>query len=120
MDILLTRKGDLSFTDKGDIALENSIAQAIRIRLRWFAGEWRWKKEEGLPYLTELLIKNPNVGHFQLLLRSKIFEVEDITEVENVEIDVDDKTREGIIQFTALTDSNKIRDEVKLDCQNTV
>lgn len=119
MDILLKRNGDLFFTENGDIALEDSVAQAIRIRLRWFLGEWRWKKEEGLPYLTDLLIKNPNIVHFQLLLRSKIFEVDDVTEVQDVLIDVDDKTREGSIQFTALTDNTKIRDEVKLDCQIT-
>lgn len=119
MDILLNRNGDLHLTETGDIAIENSVAQAIRIRLKWFEGEWRWNPDEGLPYLSELLIKNPNIIHFQLLLRSKIFEVDDVTEVKDVDIDVDNKTRTGSIIYTALTDMSKIREEVKLDCQTT-
>ena len=33
MDILLDRSGDLLVTKAGDILLENSVAQKIRIRL---------------------------------------------------------------------------------------
>ena len=52
MDILLDRSGDLLLSDTGDIVLNDSVAQKIRIRLLWFEGEWKWDREEGIPYLS--------------------------------------------------------------------
>lgn len=115
MDIMLDNNGDLFLDEKGDIALKDSVAQAIKIRLKWFEGEWRWNPTEGLPYLTELLVKNPNVSNFQMRLRSKIFEVEDVTDVKDISIDYTTLSREGTIRFTAMTDMERIRDEVNID-----
>ena len=39
-DLKLTPAGDLALAPEGDVIITNSIAQAIRIRLRWFLGEW--------------------------------------------------------------------------------
>ena len=52
MDILLSADGDLYLTETGDISLVESVAQKIKIRLRWWLGEWRWDEEEGMPYLS--------------------------------------------------------------------
>ena len=49
MDILLSADGDLYLTETGDISLVESVAQKIKIRLRWWLGEWRWDEEEGMP-----------------------------------------------------------------------
>ena len=46
MDILLKSNGDLYVSPEGDIALENSVAQKIKIKLKWFEGEWKWDQEE--------------------------------------------------------------------------
>ena len=51
MDILLDPSGDLFVGKNGDIALGESVAQKIKIRLKWFAAEWRWNRDEGLPYV---------------------------------------------------------------------
>ena len=69
MDILLDCSGDLYVSPNGDILLENSVAQKIRIRLLWFLEEWRWNREEGLPYMESLLIKNPDTDYFERLVR---------------------------------------------------
>lgn len=61
MDILLSADGDLYLTETGDISLVESVAQKIKIRLRWWLGEWRWDEEEGMPYRDELFIKNPGI-----------------------------------------------------------
>lgn len=114
MDILLTPAGDLFLNDKGDIALEESVAQKIRIRLRWLLGEWRWDEEEGLPYKDELLIKNPDMDSFEMAVREKIFEIEEITEVRDVNIEYDANTRKGKIYFEAVTDFETIREEVQI------
>lgn len=114
MDILLDSTGDLLVTKEGDISLVDSVAQKIRIKLLWFEGEWRWNTEEGLPYLENLPIKNPDTDTFESMVREKIFEVEEVTEVKDVEIVFEPKTRQGIIRFVAITDFETIKEEVRI------
>lgn len=120
MDILLDRDGDLKISPDGDILLKDSVAQKILIRLKWFEGEWRWNKGEGLPYLSSLLIKNPDIDYFESEVREKIFEVDEVTDVKEVSIVFDSKTRQAAIRFTALTDFETIKEEVKIQCRGTV
>lgn len=115
MDILLSADGDIILTPKGDIALTDSVAQKIKIRLRWWLGEWRWDEDEGLPYKDELLVKNPDTDSFEMAVREKIFEIEEVTGVQDVTVTYDRKTRVGRIAFTALTDKEVIREEVEID-----
>lgn len=119
MDILLDADGDLHLSTNGDISFGNSVLQKIRICLLWFEGEWRWNTDVGIPYLTELFIKNPDTDYFESCIREKIFEVEEVTEVKNVAVIYDRKKRTAVIQYTAVTDYEIIRDEVKIKCQIT-
>lgn len=115
MDILLSADGDLYLTETGDISLVESVAQKIKIRLRWWLGEWRWDEEEGMPYRDELFIKNPDTDSFEMAVREKIFEIDEVTEVKDVSVTYDRHTRVGKIEFTALTDTETIREEVEID-----
>lgn len=115
MDILLDSSGDMFVSEKGDIAIENSVAQKIRIKLLWFEGEWRWNEEEGLPYLDSLLIKNPDTDYFEGVVRGKIFEVDEVTEVRNVAVTFDKQSRSATIRYTAVTDYETIKEEVKIN-----
>ena len=115
MDILLTENGDLHLTSKGDIALSDSLAQKIKVRLKWWLGEWRWDEEEGLPYRDDIFIKNPDTDAFEMAVREKIFEIDEITDVKDVSIKYDAKSRDCKISFTALTDTETIREEVEID-----
>lgn len=117
MDILLNPKGDLCITPDGDIAIGNSVAQKIRIRLLWFEGEWKWDVEEGMPYRSDLLIKNPDTDYFESVVREKIFEVDEVTEVKEVAVVFDRQTRNAVIKFTAITDEETIKEEVRIRCQ---
>ena len=112
-DILLNPDGDLLFSN-GDIVVGDSVSQKIYIRLKWFEGEWRWNREEGLPYFERLFRKNPDTDLMEALVRAKIFEVTEVTAVREVKIDVDRKTRNAVIRFVALTDTETVRGEVKL------
>lgn len=109
MDILLNSDGDLHISQQGDISLGESVAQKIRIRLLWFEGEWRWDNEEGLPYMSDLLVKNPDIDTFESLVRAKIFEVDEVTEVREVLISYDRRNRIATIKYTALTDFETIK-----------
>lgn len=120
MDILLDKDGDLKVTSNGDIMLGNSVAQKIRIKLAWFEGEWRWNEDEGIPYFSEgLFDKNPNLLHFESMIRTKIFEVDEVTDVGDVSITFDRESRKAVIQFVAYTDLETIREEVELNWQIT-
>ena len=112
-DILLNPDGDLLFSN-GDIVVGDSVSQKIRVRLKWFEGEWRWNREEGLPYFERLFRKNPDTDLMEALVRAKIFEVTEVTAVREVKIDVERKTRNAVIRFVALTDTETVRGEVKL------
>ena len=114
MDILLDQDGDLLLTPQGDMVFAESVSQKILIRLRWFAEEWRWNREEGLPYRDRLLRKNPDVNFMEAAIRTKIFDVPEVTEVRDVRVTVDPKTRSASVQFEAYTDQETIREEVRL------
>jgi hypothetical protein len=114
MDILLDSSGDLFLTEDGDIKLENSVRQKIRILVLWFEGEWRWNDEIGMPYRDTLLMKNPDTEYFEDALREAIFDIDEVTEVQDVEIDYDSSTREAVIRYTVLTDLEKIKEEMRI------
>ncbi len=113
MDILLDASGDLFLTEKGDIRLEHSVRQQIRILILWFFGEWRWNEELGLPYYENLLIKNPDIEHFEDALKEAIFEIEEVVETD-AEISYDNQTREAVVRYTAITDLETVKEEIRI------
>ena len=119
MDILLDPSGDLFVGRNGDIAIGESVAQKIKIRLKWFEAEWRWNREEGMPYIESLLVKNPDTDYFEGVVREKIFEVDEVVDVGEVSVTYDAATRKAKIRFVASTDYETIREEVDINCQIT-
>lgn len=108
MDILLDGNGDLAF--KGtDIILANSVRQKIKIRLKWFFQEWRWDDEAGVPYFEYLFVKNPDIDQIKELIEDQIFNVAEITEVNDVSIEIDSLKRSAVIRYEAVTDEKHIR-----------
>ena len=112
MDILLDRSGDLFVGGNGDITLSDSVAQKIE-------AEWRWNRDEGLPYTESLLVKNPDTDYFEGVVREKIFEVDEVTDVGEVSVTFDAATRKAKIRFVASTDYETIKEEVDINCQIT-
>lgn len=119
MDFLLNSAGDLHITQKGDVVFKDSVRQKIRIKLLWFEGEWKWNKEKGMPYRENLLLKNPDTDYFESCIRGKIFEVTEVTEIKDVAITYDDKSRTAVIRYVALTDYETITEEVSISWQIT-
>lgn len=113
MDILLDGNGDLAF--KGtDIVLANSVRQKIKIRLKWFFQEWRWDDEAGVPYFEYLFVKNPDIDQIKELVEEQIFNVDEITEVNDVSIEIDSLKRSAVIRYEAVTDEKTYKEEVKI------
>lgn len=113
MDILLDEKGDLYFNE-ADIVIANSVRQKIKIRLKWFFQEWRWDDEAGMQYFEYLFIKNPDLYQVKELVEEQIFNVDEVTEVNNVSIEIDSLNRRATIHYEAVTDEKTFRDEVMI------
>ena len=115
-DILLDEDGDLIIGERGDIILANSVRQKIRIRILWFAGEWQWDKDIGLPWRENILgQKKPDIDDFESKLRESIFDVNEVVNVGDVEVTVNSGSRSAVINYVAYTDLETIREEVKID-----
>lgn len=113
MDILLGEKGDLYFKD-ADIVLANSVRQKINIRLKWFFQEWRWDDEAGIEYFEYLFVKNPDMEQVQEMIEDAIFDVDEVTDVNYVDIAVDALTRRAVITYEAVTDEETIKEEATI------
>ena len=111
---LLMSNGDLVITDSGDIVLADSVRQAIRIRLLWFAGEWRFNTDFGVPYYDEVLVKNPNIEKIKLILNREIRNVDEVTDVRNMSIQMDNQNRAASVSFTVYTSQEIFDMEVAL------
>jgi len=88
--------GDLKLTD-GQVtltaSLTESVAQHLYVRLRFFFGEWFLNRKEGVPYLTVILVKNPNMSTVRSLFRRIILETPGVTKVNDLTIELDTETR---------------------------
>lgn len=114
MDINL-KGGDLYVSEHGDILLSNSIKQKIQIKILWILWEWKWNKEEGIDYFNYVLTKNPDIDMIESTLREKVFEIEDVVDVIDIEIKIDARNRRGIISYVVATDEETIRGEVTVN-----
>jgi len=115
LDILLDPGGDLKISEGGDISLTQSVRQAIRLRLKWFLGEWRLGPLIGLDYWGTILVKNPNIVKIRQAIRNEILSVKEVTAVNDVQLVHDKKTRSFTVRFEVVTDDETIRDEVKIN-----
>lgn len=87
IDIIL-QDGDINITDDGDILVESSIIQAIEVRLRWLFGEWRFNPDNGLPYLEEVLVKNPDIEMIRTHIRTQAMLVDGVEDVNVTDITI--------------------------------
>ena len=114
LDILLNSNGDYKISDTGDIVLTQSVRQAIRIRLKWFFGEWRLGPLLGLDYWGTVLVKNPNLVKVRQAIRDEILSVEEVTAVNRVDLKADAARRQLIVSFEAATSEETFQEEVKI------
>lgn len=123
-DIALSRADhDLWFplvtdTDKHTIWAINGadkVAQQIKITLLAFFGEWFLDVTFGVPYLEEILVKNPRIATVETILRAHINAVPHVIRLETFILDWNRQTRTLSLNFVAQTDYGPIEDSVKLD-----
>jgi len=93
----------------GDLAIENNdlilvsgseqMAQNLKIRLRFFQGEWFLDVTQGLPFYESILVKNPNLPDIDNIIKAEIIDTEDITQLLEYSSDYDPALRTYTISF---------------------
>ena len=93
----------------------DKVAQQIKMTLLTFLGEWFLDVTFGVPYLEEILIKNPRMSSIESIIRAHITSVPDVRRVTNLGLSIDHKTRILTVEFTANTSLDVIKESIKLE-----
>lgn len=114
-DLLLNQNGDLLLDSNGDIQFTDSISQAINIRIRWFAKEWRLGPDLGIPYYDEMFIKNPSYELIEEKMREAIMDVEEVEDVASFSMSMDTNLRKLVVTYVVSVGEKFIEGSVKID-----
>ena len=119
LDIALGRKShDLVFTLGLDLILIDNaerVAQQIKITLLAFLGEWFLDTSFGTPYLEYILVKGPDRGVIESVLRAQITSVPDVQGVTSLTLQIDNLLRTLKVSFEANTLLGQVNDSVILN-----
>ena len=93
----------------------DKVGQQIKMTLLAFFGEWFLDVTFGVPYLEEILVKNPRISAVETILRAHINAVPHVIRLETFLLAWNRQTRLLTVNFVAQTDYGPIEDSVKLD-----
>lgn len=94
---------NFTLTDRSLIFTDSDseyFAQILKIRLNIIKGEWYLNNEIGLPYFTEILVKNPNLSRIEDLFKREIVAVTGEQSIKSFSLDYNQTTRELTVTFT--------------------
>lgn len=101
---------DLTGADLAIVVGDDAIVQHLTIRFQFFKGEWDYDRRVGIPYLTDILIKNPSVADVRNIFSQTILTTPGIAEIQELSLDIDPTTRVGTVDFVAVKDDGGILD----------
>ena len=118
MDLRLdTNTGDLdmSLGTPQLVTGREAIAQKIRIRLRFFRGEWFLDTRLGVPYFESILKKNPNKNVVASLFQQVVLKTPGVTALKSFALSINKQTRVLSVTFeAATTDGDVVFDDLFL------
>lgn len=82
------------------IAGDDALVQHLVIRFQFFLAEWFLDQRLGIPYLTRILIKNPNLVAVRNIFREVILETPGIATITRFDLLVDSVIRKFSLNFT--------------------
>ena len=97
--------GDLAILE-GDLSLISgidAIRQHLRQRLSLGLGEWFLDINAGVPYLQEILVRNPNISAVEGIFMNTILSTAGVTELNSFTLAFDAPTRTLRVTFDAST-----------------
>jgi hypothetical protein len=93
----------------------DKIAQQIKMNLLTFLGEWFLNVTFGVPYLEEILVKNPRMASVETIFRKHISSVPDVLRIDSLGLNWDRKSRFLFVEFACTTSYGPIKESVKLE-----
>jgi len=93
----------------------DKVAQEIKINLLTLFGEWFLDITWGVPYLEEIMVKDPHMPSIETIFRSHILDVPHVTQLTSFNLTWDRARRTLTVNFAAVTDYGIIQDSVRLD-----
>lgn len=101
--------GDLAFPIRIVRGIE-AVAQRLRVRLRFFQGEWFLDRRQGIPYYRDIFRKNPNLAVINSIFRQVILGTPGVGRILKINSQVDPAQRLLTFTFDAqLEDGSIIR-----------
>lgn len=95
--------GDIDISKGALVLLEgvDAIIQNLRIRLRFFLGEWFLDTRLGVPYFQKLLGQKLNKAAVQSIFRKAILGTSGVKKVSAIQVDYEGISRKLLVRFTA-------------------
>ena len=111
-DLLMTPDGDLdlSTNDMQLVTGSAEIAQHLRIRLKFFLGEWFLDTRLGVPYIQQILRKRPQLAVVQDILRRTVLSTPGIIEILSFSFELDSVTRRLTVDLRAQITGDEVLD----------
>lgn len=111
-DLKLTTLDDLDFSQDDLQVIDGieAIAQHIRIRLRFFLGEWFLDQRIGIPYYRQILIKVANENIVRETLSRVIIDTPGVASLEEFAFTfgvAERQARKLLLDFLAKTDTGE-------------
>lgn len=117
LDLALNAKShDLIVNNADLMVIDNAerVAQQIKVQLLTWRGEWFLDTTHGVPYLDYILVKNPSIELIRSIFKEQIMSVDDVSDVVDIEIDYDVKTRIMTVAYEASTSYGLVTRKEKL------
>lgn len=119
-----TTTDNLALTPDGDLALVGgveSIAQAVRQRLRTYLEEWFLNIEAGVPWSTDILgVKNLNLATVRSLLRDQINDIAGVLEITQLDVTLNSQTRALSVVMRCTSDVGEFVEQLTLGATENV
>lgn len=95
--------GDLVLTSDANPSGTNNILQNILQRMRFFLGEWFLDLTQGLPYLQQILIKNPNQSNVDAIFLNCIAGTPGVMQIQSYSFSLNRALRVLSVSFSCVT-----------------
>ena len=111
---LATSTWDLYLDSSGNIAVlpdkpvSPLLSQRIKHRLQTFRGECYLDRTIGVPYFSEVMKKNPDLGRIRSLLAAVISGVEGVVKILSLDVLFTQRTRTLSVKFKVMGSENSI------------
>lgn len=102
--------GDIALVE-GDIILVDgpeAVAQNLRVRFQFFRSEWFLDTRLGVPYFTDILVKNPDPRRLDFIFRQVVAKTTGIAEIMSLTTVIDPARRELLIDFVAILNTRAV------------